>query len=253
MPVYADSVFLVNSLSNALLLYSYCFFYGIKPRHRRIAAASALCGAYAAAEAVLDLPRAFRVVIFILVVLAALGRSGLLKHASRLMLMCFAVEGITLAAVSTLGAGAELAQGSVILFASEPVCAVIFVSAYPAFCLGMRLAKKRRRYLYLDISRRGRSAHVKVLRDSGNLLRYHDRPVIMIAWDAVKSLFEHGSYSELSENADAYAVYRTLNGAGTVPIIEDASCKADGIESNAAIGVVERRFKGKYNGVAGDI
>ncbi|MBR0365821.1 MAG: sigma-E processing peptidase SpoIIGA [Clostridia bacterium] len=253
MPIYADSVFLINYLSNALLLYSYCFFYGIKRRHKRIAAASALCGAYATTEAILDLPHVIRIAVFILLVLTAFGRHGLMRHGSRLMLMCFAVEGITLAAVSALGAGARLAQGSVVLFASEPVCAVIFVSAYPAFTFGMRLAKKRRRYLYLNISRRGRSAHVKVLRDSGNLLRYRNRPVIMVAWDAVSGLFDHDSYSKLNENAGTYAVYRTLNGAGTVPIIEDASCTADGIISNAAIGVVEKRFKGRYSGVAGDI
>lgn len=253
MPVYADSVFTINLLSNALMLYSYSFFYGIKPHHSRLAAAAALGGLYATAEVILDLPHIIRVGVMILLVVTAFGKAGFIRHTSRIMLMCFAIEGITIAIVAMIGAGAELAYGSIVLFASEPVCAAIFITSYPVYCLTIKLIRVRQQYIRLDIRYNNREAHLNVLRDSGNLLRYHDRPVIMVAWDAAEALFEHSSYSELKENTETFAIYRTINGAGTVPIIEDAKCITDGIASNAALAVVERKFKGKYNGIAGDI
>lgn len=253
MPVYADSVFMINFLSNALMLFSYSFFYGLKRRHIRLIAASALGGIYAAFEAVFDLPHLLRAGILILIVISAFGKRGITKHTARLMLMCFAVEGITIAVVSTIGTNAELVSGGVILFASEPVCAVIFISAYPIYCLCTRLIEVRRRYVRLRISYLNKEISLNALHDSGNLLRYHDRPVIMVAWDAVKALFDHESYTELKEKTDTFAIYRTVNGAGTVPIIVEAVCTVDGADTNAAIGVVERKFKGRYSGLAGDL
>ena len=253
MPVYADSVFMINALSNALLLYSYSFFYGLKRRHLRLIAASALGGIYAAFEAIFDLPHLLRVIVLIIIIISAFGKCGIIKHTSRLMLMCFAVEGITIAVVSMIGAGAELVSGGVVLFASEPVCAIIFISAYPLYCLGTRLIEVRRRYIRLRIRYRNKEVAVTALRDSGNLLRYHDKPVIMVAWDAVKELLDHESYAELRAKSDTFAIYRTVNGAGTVPIIAEAVCTADGEETTAAIGVVERKFKDRYSGIAGDL
>ena len=253
MPVYADSVFAINSLSNALLLYSYSFFYGITPRHSRLIGAAALGGLFASAEAILDLPHILRVGVLILLTVIAFGRGGLARRVSQLMLMCFAAEGITIAAVSMMGAYAELAPDGIVLFASEPVCAAIFIAAYPTYYLVLKLIKAQNRYIRLSIRYRGREVRLTVLRDSGNLLRYHDRPVIMVAWEAVAALFDHNSYKELRSSTEAFAIYRTISGAGTVPIIDGAECITDGIISNAALAVVERKFKGKYCGVAGDI
>lgn len=252
MTVYADMLFAVNALSNALLLYSYCFFYEIKRRHAKLAAASAAGAVYAVAEALFNLPRLLRGGVIIGMVYIAFGKAGLLKHTARIMLMCFAVEGITLAAMSAFGAGAALEGGGVVLFASEPLCAILYITAYPIYFLFSRLKARERKYIRLKIKYNQRAVTFDVLRDSGNLLKYHGRPVIMTAWEAMSPLFDYTGYAELKDKTDAFAIYETVNGAGVVPIIEGAECEIDGVAADSAVAVVERKFKGKYYGIAGD-
>lgn len=252
MTVYADEVFLVNALSDALLLYSYAYINGARPRHKRILFACAAGGLYAALEAAFALPQILRAAALFGLIYLAFGRAAIIKHTVKLMLMCFVIEGITLTAVSAMGAGAALAQGGIVIFAAEPVAAAIYIGAYPVYIIIMKLRARKRKYTRLRLTYRGRRAELRALCDSGNLLKYHGKPVIMAAWDSVSSLFDCPDYSELKDSSESFVMYRTLSGAGVLPVIEPERCEADGAEVSAAVAVVSRPFKGKYSALAGE-
>ena len=252
MTVYADEVFLINMISNTLLLYAYAYTSGLAPKHRRMLSAAALGGIYAALEAAFGIPTVLRAAALCGIIYTAFGRAALIKHTVRLMLICFVIEGITLTVLSATGAGAALTRGTVIVFASEPVCAVIFICAYPAYILIMRLRARSRRHIRVRLTYRGRRAEFYALYDSGNLLRHRGKPVIMAAWDAVKALLDCSDYEKLRDSAEDFVIYHTVSGAGILPVIEPDLCEADGAEINAAVAVVRRKFKGKYSALAGE-
>lgn len=253
MTIYADEIFAVNAFSNEMLMYSYCMIRGIKPRHGRIALSSAICGVYAAVETVFTLPHILRAGVLAALAYTIFGKEAILKHIAELMFICFAVEGITITAISAAGGYAELAKGGITLFASEPVTAGIYVLSYPAFVIIQTIRGRKKKYQRLAIEHRNRKIELNVLHDSGNLLRYHNKPVVMIAWEAAAPLFDFKSFAELKEGAEAFVIYETISGAGVVPVIEPERCRLDGAEVSAAAAVVERKFKGKYCGIAGDI
>lgn len=253
MTVYADEVFLINTLSNALLLYAYAYSSGRMQRHRRMVSAAAAGGFYAALEASLGIPPVLRAAVLPGVVYIAFGRTAIIKHTVRLMLICFVIEGITLTILSAAGAGAALTRGTVIIFASEPVCAAIFICAYPAYIIIMRLRARGRRHIRMRLTYRGRCAEFYALYDSGNLLKYRSKPVIMAAWDAVRDILDCPDYERFCDSAEDFVIYHTISGAGVLPIIEPDICEADGAEINAAVAVVRRKFKGKYSALAGEL
>ena len=252
MTVYADEVFLVNTLSNALLLYAYAYISGLAPKHRRMLAAAATGGIYAALEAAFGIPPLLRAAVLCALVYISFGGAAVIKHTVRIMLICFVIEGITLTALSASGAGAVLMRGTVVIFAAEPVGAAVFILAYPVYILIMRLRKSSRRYIRIRITYRGRYAEFNALYDSGNLLKYRGKPVIMAAWDAVGSLLDCADYTTLCDSSEDFVIYHTVSGAGILPVIEPEVCEADGAEVCAAVAVVSRKFKGKYSALAGE-
>lgn len=252
MTIYADEIFLINTLSDALLLYSYSYLNGAKPRHKRLLSASAAGGLYAAFEAALALPQLLRAGVLFGLVYIVYGNGAIIKHTTRLMLMCFVIESITLTMIAAMGAGAVLARCGIVIFASEPISAALFISAYPLYILIMKLRAGKRKYMRLRLTYRGRTAKLDALCDSGNLLKYRGKPVIMAAWDSVSHLFDSTGYDELKEKSESFVIYHTISGAGLLPVIEPEHCEADGAEVSAAVAVVSRKFKGKYSALAGD-
>ncbi len=253
MKIYADEIFALNAFSAAMLIYSYFIINKLRPPHKRIVAACALCGVYAVSETIFGLPRLLRVAVLAAMAYTVFKRGGVIRHTALLMLICFAVEGITLAAVSVTGAAAELAQGGVTLFASEPVTAAFYILSYPTFIAAQKIRNRRKKYRKLSVTYRDRKIETEILYDSGNLLKYHGKPVIMIAWEAAAPLFDCEDFDRLRDTSEAYVIYETINGGGAVPVIEPERCAINGSEVNAAVAVVARKFKGKYCGIAGDI
>lgn len=253
MVIYADELFFINMLANELLMYSYCVICKIKPQHGKMAAAAGGCAVYAVAEAVLRLPGFFRLALLPCMVYAGFGKQGIVRHTSRLMLMCFALEGVVMTALAAGGASAELAGGCVTVFTSEPFGAAVYIFAYPVLWTLSRLYNRERQCRHLYIEYDNKTTEFDVLYDSGNLLRYRNKPVIMAAWEAAAPLFEFDRYAELNDNADSFVIYETISGAGVVPVINPQRCVLEGSDIDAAVAVVEKRFKGKYCGVVGNI
>ncbi|MGN0182829.1 MAG: sigma-E processing peptidase SpoIIGA [Candidatus Ornithomonoglobus sp.] len=253
MKIYVDEIFAVNMVSQLLMLYSYSILSGIKIRHSRIIAAAAAGGAYAAVEAAAAIPHILRIPALALICFIAFGRKRLVHDTAQLMLLCLAVEGLTIAVVSLSGGGAELAKGAVTLFASEPVTAVIYIASYPAVLLYKKLSDMKKKYRRITVIHKGKTTEFTALYDSGNLLKYHGSAVILT--DAVTGLAisGSGSYDELMAVTETFITYGTIGKSGVLPVIEPERCLIDGREATAALAVTNRDFKGKYNGIVGEI
>ncbi|MGN1115749.1 MAG: sigma-E processing peptidase SpoIIGA [Candidatus Ornithomonoglobus sp.] len=253
MKIYVDEIFAVNMVSQLLMLYSYGILSGIKIRHWRIIAAAAAGGVYSAVEAAAAMPHILRIPALALICFIAFGRRRLVHYTAQLMLLCLAVEGLTIAAVSVIGGGAALAGGAVTLFASEPVTAEVYIAAYPAVLLYKKLSDIKKKYRRIAVIYKGKTTEFAALYDSGNLLKYHGRAVILTDLATGLAISGCGCYDELMANAETFITYGTIGKSGVLPVIEPERCLIDGRETAAALAVINRSFKGKYNGIAGEI
>ncbi len=240
-------------VSQLMLLYSYGILSGIKICHGRIIAAAAAGGFYAAVEAAAPLCHILRIPVLVLICFIAFGKRRLVHDTAQLMLLCLAVEGLTIAAVSVSGGGAELAGGAVTLFASEPLTAMVYIASYPSVLLYKKLSEKRKKYRRITVIHKGKTTEFTALYDSGNLLKYHGSAVILTDFVTGLAIAGCGSYDELTACSEAFITYGTIGKSGVLPVIEPERCRIDGREVVAALAVTNRSFKGKYNGIAGEI
>lgn len=243
----------MNFISNMLLICAYALIFGIKKNYGRISAAAAAGGTYAVCEAVFMLPEVFRAAALVLMAFIAFGRYKVIQHTLRLMILAIIAEGITIMAVSVIGADAKLASGRITVFAKGAPLFILYVLSYPCMLLFKHAAVRGNRIKQVYIRYNNRETHFNVLYDSGNLLKYHGRPVLIAEWEAVKSLMESAEYEEYRERASDFVLYRTIAKNGAVPVFEPEICRIDGEPVNISAAVVEQGFSGQYKGIVGSI
>ncbi len=252
MTIYVDEIFAVNTFASAVLLYIYRFTGGVGAGARRILGAAAVSGAYAVAEAVLRLPHIMRIPALALTAFAAFGGRTVIKNTVALMLICVCIEGITAAVMASFGANARLAGGTVTIFASEPVTAVVYLLAYPALAAARRIAA-RGRTRFVTVRYRSRRADFKALYDSGNLLRHRGRPVLFLDMKTAEKLTGCADYAAIAAEAEEAVAYNTVNGGGAAPVLCGAKIYVDGVPAEAAAAVMNKSMSGGWGGIIGEV
>lgn len=252
MAIYIDEIFLVNSMSCAAMLCSLALLSKRRCAILRLVGSSMLCGIYASAEIILDLPHSLRLLMLAIIAFAAFGRYGVARNTAALMLLCFITGGVVMAASAVTGAAASLAGGTVTLFAPEPFVAIIYALSWPGVVLGEYVKRCSGRFFRVRLRYKDKPLSFIVMNDSGNMLMYHGRPVIIVSYSAVASLFDCDNYERLKETATEFAFYGTIGESGVMPVFVPDICIAKGKPSDAVIGVTEREFKKGCAGVAGD-
>lgn len=253
MEIYVDEIFVVNMLSELLLLAARSALSGVGARRLRLLAASAAGGLYAAVEAAAGLPRVLRLPMLFAVCLAAFGRRRLARGCAELMLLAACAEGLTVAAAAFFGADAQLARGTVTLFAPEAPAAVLYALPYPLLIVSKRLRDRRGRRLRISVSGGVNPAEFTALRDSGNLLKHRGLPVIFIDRETGLKVSGCEDYEELKAGAEEFVTYRTVDGLGVLPLLTPEHCEADGREVRAVLAAADRSFSEKYSGIAGEL
>lgn len=248
MTIYADEVFAVNTVSNILLLYAYCTLYRIHVKKLRLIGAAAFGGVYSVFDAVFALPWIFRVVILFSMVCIAFGRRGNTLHTLRLMFISVCVEAVTLTGIVLVG-GSAVISGVITVFAQGTVAAIIYLISYPVIIGIKYIMRVKQKYRRVNVIYSGKEIEFVALHDSGNLLRYKGRPVIMVDWETAEVLFPYTDYTELEINSTAFVMYNTLSGGGMLPVFEDIKCYINGISVNSVMAVTRRKFSGKYRGI----
>ncbi len=248
MTIYADEVFAINTVSNILLLYAYCVLYRMPLKKLCLIIAAVFGGVYAVFDVVLSLPWIARAVVLYIMSAIAFGIRGAVLHTLRLMFIAICVEAITLMGVVIAG-GSAVVRGVVTIFAQDTVAAGIYVLAYPTVVIIKYIMRAGQKYRRVNIAYSGKEIEFIALYDSGNLLKYKGRSVIMVEWETAKELFQYTEYAELELNSTAFIMYNTLNGGGMVPVFEEVRCYINGISVNYVMAVTRRKFAGKYSGI----
>ena len=227
--VYADIYFLINFSMDFLCLFLTARLMSEKPRLGRISAASVFGGVYAVA-ALLILPSgvwavAFDIFACVVISLIAFLKRGRLRSTLGLAVVYTAVSiglGGIMTALFTLFNRLGLSQmlsGGEVSEDSPTVWVLLILAVAGAVMTGLcgRFFRSRssKRFATLEITFEGRSAALRGMVDSGNLLRepVSGRPCIVADCKRVSSVFpyeliriaEKGEYSRLKDVSPKYA------------------------------------------------
>lgn len=244
MTVYADEVFAVNSVSNILLIYACNTLWGEKNNHLRIISAACIGGLYAVLEAAAGISFFVRPIVLIIMAAAANGFCGVFAKAFRLMLTAAAAEVIMLIFSQLIGSYVSIEYGTATVFENELLVFVLYISAYPLLCLINYIKGHKNKYCTCTVIINGRSLAMKSLYDSGNSLKYKDKPVVIASFNALSELLDASDYNELMSSATDFVLYSTISGGGVIPVIKPDKLLINKIEQEAYIGVTDRMFSG---------
>lgn len=252
MVIYADDIFLLNTVAALLMLYAYALICDIKIRHIRIVAAATSCGIYAVFEIIFGISGFFRIILLYAITLLSFGRYNTVGKFIKLMFMLAVIEVAVVATAAVSGGKAVVLRNSVMIIASEPLTFTCFAASYPIMILlrYIHLRKKRICRIIIEYNRK-RTAFL-ALRDSGNLLKYHDKPVIVAQWRVMENISEYDDYDEFMQNAAEFVMYSTMDGSGVLPLVVPDKCFADGAEKNAVVAITKHDFKSGYSGIIGN-
>ena len=99
----------------------------------------------------------------------------------------------------------------------------------------------------------GKRISLNVLHDSGNLLKYKNKTVMIVRYDVISDALGTEDYNSFFNGSEAFVRYRTIQGGGVIPVIEPESCLIDGSECEIAAAVIREGFNGKYQGIIGTL
>lgn len=191
MVVYLDAVFALNCLADGAALYATGRLSGLPVRWRRLLAAAALGGTYAAACCLPGLAWAGSVlpqaaVAAGLVRLTFGRREPLLRQTLLFFLLSCAMAGVLLAA-ARLADGRDLTLDWRIFFLAGGGCFAVLSAAFRG---GTRHAAAGQ-LCRCTVERRGREACVTALLDTGHTLTdgLSGRPVLTVHWAALEPLW----------------------------------------------------------------
>ena len=252
MTIYADEIFAVNSLSALLLIYVHFIIKGMPFSHLRITGAVLLCGIYSVFETVFSLPAIIRLPILICMTAVSSGIKGLIKNTFSLMFLSVCAEAATVAVLTLINGGAFIGGGIVTVFAPEGMAAIVYTLSYPTLILIKRLRIKMKKNRNVRIRYNGKEVSFSAMYDSGNLLKYHGKPVIIISWSKAAELFEADLYEELMSASEEFVMYGTIGSGGIIPIFKPECCFVGENKKDIYAAITENDLGG-YSAIVGDI
>lgn len=197
MTIYVDSLFLLNTFLNYLLLLGSAWLGGTPARHWRFLGAAVLGGLYAVGCAVPGLSflcalpcKVFSLALMLLLAVG-LGR-GLIKFGLIFLALSLAFGGLVLAMLQIFGTGLMLVNGA----AYYPISAgALVLTAAAVYLLARTVLSRVARHtggelVELELRFGSRSARLTALRDTGNTLTdpVSNRGVLVAEWRAAKVL-----------------------------------------------------------------
>ena len=241
MVIYIESVFAFNVLVDYLLLFGAARLAGRTVARRRLLLGAAVGGGYAVVQLVLP-----KSVVFLLLSLALMGAAAYRGsgRAVKLTLLFFLVScglaGVVMLLGQSLGSMARLARGVV---AADLPWGVFLIAAgvsYLLFSVVFRYGAARTGKETADVTLayRGRSARVRLLRDTGNLLTdpLTGRGVPVVDIHALGGLIS----AEEAAALPRIAYCSVGNADGMLPLLRCEGITLDGVElGQRAIALME--------------
>lgn len=253
MVIYADLIFLINTISDILLFSAYRYIINSKTSMLKIIAVSALGGMYSVFESVYDISCYFRPLVLAGMCMLIWGRINVIKNTVRILFAVICVEGITILLVSCIGADARIAAGAVTIFIPKPQMLAVIVFAYVIYTAAKIYLKRNSALKKAELVINGKRVFINVLYDSGNLLKYKNKTVMIVRYDVISDALGTDDYNSFFNHSEAFVRYRTIQGGGVIPVIEPERCLIDGSECEIAAAVIREGFNGKYQGIIGTL
>lgn len=253
MVIYADLIFLINAIFNFLLFSAYKYIAGLKTNTIRLVSVSAAGGVYAVFESVYSISGYIRPFALAVMCLMIWGRSDMVKNTVNTIFIVICVEGLTILIMSCTGADASMTSGTVMVFMSKIKTAAAVAAAYFIYVAVKIYLKRSNAYKRVELVINGYRLNVRVLSDSGNLLKYKNKTVMILRYDAISEIAPTEDYNSFFNHSEEYISYRTIDGGGIIPVFEPEQCCIDGSRYDIAVGVVRNGFGRRYQGIIGSL
>lgn len=250
MVVYADVVFAVNFISVAALIFAYSIFTERKIKVLRMLCGACVAGVYAVAESVLELAYPLRIFVICLVAAAAFGIKSYAANTLRFIGFCAVIGIVFTVAISLMGYGTYIANGTVTVFANDIITVFLYALSYPALFAVRKIASRRTDKKNVSLTIEGHKIKTTLYYDSGNFLKHKGTDVAVISWERIKPLYPDRAYEDFILIAEERMIYNTVGTGGILPILTPERAEVNGFEVEIKIAVANRNF-GEYDGVIG--
>lgn len=261
MTVYADSLFLINFLSEYVLLLLTEKIASVRAKKFRKAAAALFGAAVSAASFCTEIPLPQSVIgvinAFLIVCIVYMKNTRAVMRAfPAFMLISFTYSGIISAISGILSDDAVIHSGITYININTVLFIFIFICTYPIVLLIARILKPLSKRIYkITVSRKGKTVFANALFDSGNLLADGKKGVIIAEWDIIKPLFDAEIFEDLyGLDGTKILPFGSLGGCTTALVFyADAITVENNTFADVPIGIVNRSIsqKGNYNALIG--
>lgn len=195
MTVYLDVVFLENFVMNLVIILSEAVLLGRFNKFFRKIVASVFLGLFYIATLFYPEIAMFQVIMALIATKISFGSKSIKRLVKEVLLfyfISFVFGGISFAMVSLVNSGRMTVLDGV-LISDFSVFKVLMCGVFGAFLVVIFLKRKKEHvFKELVIALNGKEISVKVLLDTGNLLRepYTGKPVIIVERDAIEEILD---------------------------------------------------------------
>lgn len=250
MTVYADSLFLVNLLSEYILLVLSEKIASVKANTAYRLTAAIFGAAISTAVFCTDIPISqsiMRIITAFLTICIAYIKKprAVIRAFPAFLLASFLYSGIISATASLFPGGGILRGGFTYIRADTILFIIIFLFTYPAVLLLAKLFRlPAKRTVGITVSYNGKSVHLTALFDSGNLLTDGNQSVIIAEWDIIKALFDTECFEDLyGLDGTKILPFGSLGGTATVLIFYADAVSTDAHTfTHTPIGIINRKI-----------
>lgn len=266
MSVYADSLFLVNFISEYILLILTEKTGTLKIKSQRKISAAALgavlsvilfCTDFSTLEAA-----AAKILTICLITFICIGaKLGMFLRFGAVFTVLTYIYGGIFSQISGFFGEAAIRNGFTYININTTLFLLIFICTYPIVLIISKLINYKKRIYKLSVSLGEKATQITALCDSGNLLKHKGEGVIIVEWGALKNLFDFTEYEQLYERIEDLKLsiipYTSLGAESKTLIVFECDTLTLKDENkkfhNIPIGAVNRTIspKGTYNALIG--
>ena len=269
MTVYADSLFLINFVSEYLILILTEKMVSSKIRKRRKAAAALTGAAISVLIFCVDIPHFLCGIlkissIIVIICICYMGnKKAMIRALPVFIIISYIYAGIISSVSGITGSDSVIKNGVTYINVNEVIFAVMFLCTYPiVFLLAEFLKLRRNKRIYnITLSKGLRSVTARALFDSGNLLSESGKSVVITEWETVKPLLGIDDYGKLYEHMAELNLkllpFRSLGSADKIIAVFHADSliceESNTVFRDVPVGIVNRSISGKgnYNALIG--
>lgn len=269
MTVYADSLFLINFISEYMMLILTEKLTAIKIKRYRKTVATLAGSIVSVLIFCIDIPyflcgilKTINIMLIICISYMC-NKRAIIRAVPIFIIISFLYSGIISSIAGIISSSSIIKNGITYININEALFAVLFIITYPIVFFAAKLIKKvsSQKIYKIKISKNTYSVTLTALFDSGNLLTEQGKSVIIAEWDSIQPLFNVNTYENLYEHMTEFNLkllpFNSLGSCGKTVILFYADhlllTENNSAFNNVPVGIINSRIssKGSYNALIG--